>query len=139
MSFGWKVLVQWAVLGLRLAVLVLAQSDNSATAGQPINAAGDSMEQAGSVAATTAEHAYHRNATAARDINITAKVKTALVDDRATSHSVVHVATSAGVVTLEAQLLRPTAAACAERLAQNTEGVKEVNNKLAVSGGAMGN
>jgi hypothetical protein len=33
-SFGWKVLVQWAVLGLRLAVLVLAQSDNGATAGQ---------------------------------------------------------------------------------------------------------
>jgi len=136
-SFAWKVLVPTAALGLGLAVPVLAQSDNGATAGQSMNAAGESMERAGSDTATAAEQAYQGTATAVRDTKITAKVKTELLDDRATSHADIHVRTSAGVVTLEGDVASTDTAARAEQLAQNTEGVKEVNNKLKVSAATM--
>ena len=132
--FAWKVLVPSAVLSLGLAVPVLAQSDNGATAGQSMNAAGDSMEQAASDTAKAAEHAYHGTATAIRDTKITAKVKAALHEDGATQHSDIHVSTSAGIVTLTGQAASTDAAARAEQLAQQTEGVRVVDNKLMVSG-----
>jgi hyperosmotically inducible protein len=137
LSFGGKVLVASAALGFGLAVSALAQSDGGATAGQSMNAAGESMEQAGSDTAKAAKQAYHGTATAVRDTKITAKVKTALLEDKATSHADIHVSTSAGVVTLRGEVASADAAARAEQLAQNTEGVKQVTNKLQVSASTM--
>jgi osmotically-inducible protein OsmY len=136
-SFGGKVLVASAALGFGLAVSALAQSDSGATAGQSMNAAGESMEHAGSDTAKAAEQAYHGTATAVRDTKITAKVKAALHDDSAIGHADIHVSTSAGVVTLKGKVASSDAAARAEQLAQNTEGVKEVHNKLQVSAATM--
>ena len=137
LSSGWKILVPSAMLSFAFAVPVLAQSDNGATAGQSMNSAGESMEQAGSDTAKAAEHAYHGTATAIRDTKITAKVKSALLDDHATSRSEIHVSTSSGVVTLRGEVASTDVAARAEQLAQNTEGVKDVNNKLRISSSSM--
>jgi len=137
LPFGWKVIATSAALSFGLAVPMLAQTDNGATAGESMNAAGESMENAGSDAANAAKHAYHGTATAVRDTKITAKVKTALHEDSATEHSDIHVSTSAGLVTLKGEVDSPDAAARAEQVAHNTEGVKDVNNQLKVSGATM--
>jgi hyperosmotically inducible periplasmic protein len=137
LSFEWKVLVPSAVLSFGLALPVLAQSDNGATAGQSMNAAGESVEQAGSDTAKAAEQTYDGTATAVRDTKITLKVKTALHADSATEHSEIHVSTSAGIVTLKGEVNSTDVAARAEQLALNTEGVKEVNNQLKVPGATM--
>jgi osmotically-inducible protein OsmY len=136
-SFGWKVFVPSVILSMGLIVPVLAQSDNGATAGQSMNAAGESMEQAGSKTANAARDAYHGTATALRDTKITTKIKTALLNDNATRHADIHVSTSAGVVTLKGAVASTDVAARAQQLAANTEGVKEVNNKLALATGPI--
>jgi osmotically-inducible protein OsmY len=137
LAIGWNVIAASAALSFGLAVPVLAQSDNGATAGQSMNAAGESMENAGSDSVNAAKHAYKGTVTAIRDTKITAKVKTALHEDNATDHSEIHVSTSAGIVTLKGEVDSPDVAARAEQVAHNTEGVREVNNKLKVSSATM--
>ena len=132
-----KALIPSLALGLGLSIPVFAQSDSGATAGQSMNSAGESIEQAGSDTATAAKHAYNGTATAIRDTKITAKVKTALHEDNATSNADIHVRTAAGVVTLRGKVASTDVAARAEQLAQNTEGVKEVDNKLTLSSSSM--
>ena len=83
--------------------------------------------------AVDASQAAKKTVTALSDLKTTTKVKTALMGDKLTERSHIHVSTAAGVVTLSGNVLSPDVAARAEELAEQTEGVKEVVNKLKVS------
>ena len=72
-------------------------------------------------------------AAALRDLKTTAKVKAALLGDQLTVQSHINVSTANGVVTLSGNVLSPYVAARAEKLAKQTEGVKEVVNNLKLS------
>lgn len=102
-----------------------------------MSAAGNSIEQAGSDTAASAKHAYRGMVTATRDTKITAKVKYALHEDPAAEHCDIHVRARAGIVTLKGRVPSSAVAARAKQLAQATEGVREVDNKLRVSGAAV--
>jgi len=136
LPFASKVLVPSFVLGLALVLPASAQSDNGASASDSMNAAGQSMKQAGSNTAGAGEDVYHGALTAVRDTEITAKVKTALHEDRATEDSDIHVSTSAGVVTLRGSVATPDVAMRAVQVAEAAKGVKQVNNELKVSSAA---
>jgi osmotically-inducible protein OsmY len=137
LRLGSKVLVPAAILSLGLAARALAQSDNGATAGESMKAAGESMEKAGADTAEGAEHAYHGAATALRDSKITLKVTGALHGDSTTQNADIEVRTTAGIVTLKGNVNSIDIATQAGQLAQNTEGVKDVNNQLKVPGTTM--
>jgi osmotically-inducible protein OsmY len=129
-----KMILSAAVLGLAMAVPAFAQDNpGSPSAGQSMHQAGEAAEQAGSDTLNAAKHLGEGTATAMRDTKITAKVKVALHEDKVTEDSDIHVDTVAGVVTLSGHVPSPDAAARAEQLARQTEGVREVNNKLRVS------
>jgi len=74
--------------------------------------------------------------TALKDTDITAKVMFALHEDDATSRADIHVTTSNGVVTLYGNVQQDHQAIEAVKVAQNTSGVREVVNQLAVSNNA---
>ena len=128
------IILSAAVLGLAMAVPAFAQDNpGSPSAGQSMHQAGEAAEQAGSDTLNAAKHLGKGTATAMRDTKITAKVKVALHEDKVTEDSDIHVDTVAGVVTLSGHVPSPDAAVRAEQLARQTEGVREVNNKLRVS------
>lgn len=128
-----KMFFSAAFFGLAMAAPTFAQ-DNSASpsASQSMHRAGDAAEQAGSDTLNAAKNAGEGTATALRDTKITTKVKYALHEDKITGNYPIHVTTVAGVVTLSGHVPSPHAAARAERLARQTEGVKGVNNQLSV-------
>ena len=129
-----KMILSAAVLGLAMAVPAFAQDNpGSPSASQSMHQAGEAAEQAGSDTLNAAKHVGKGTATAMRDTKITAKVKVALHEDKVTEDSDIHVDTVAGVVTLSGHVPSPDAAVRAEQLARQTEGVREVNNKLRVS------
>ena len=68
------------------------------------------------------------------DATTTATVKSKLLWNRNTEGLDINVSTRNGVVTLEGQAENEAASELAERLARNTEGVRQVENNLAVSG-----
>jgi len=113
-------LLPMLLLALAMAGPALAQS------------ASQSMHEAGESAESALSHAYHGTATAVNDSALTAKVKTALHNDKATTGADIHVATVAGVVTLRGKVASSDVSSRAEKLAQDTSGVKSVNNKLKV-------
>jgi osmotically-inducible protein OsmY len=129
-----KMILSAAVFGLMMAAPAFAQDNpGSPSAGQSMRQAGEAAEQAGSDTLNAAKHVGKGTVTAMRDTKITAKVKVALHEDKVTEDSDIHVDTVAGVVTLSGHVPSPDAAARAEQLARQTEGVREVNNKLRVS------
>jgi hyperosmotically inducible protein len=129
-----KMILSAAVLGLAMAVPAFAQDNpGSPSASQSMHQAGEAAEQAGSDTLNAVKHVGKGTATALRDTKITTKVKVALHEDKVTEDSDIHVDTVAGVVTLSGHVPSPDAAARAEQLARQTEGVREVNNKLRVS------
>jgi len=117
-----------------LVIPAFAQSENDATARQQMNAAGQSLKQAGSDTVTAGKYAYHGAVTAVSDSTITAKVKAALHRDNTTEHSDIHVKTSAGIVTLQGRVASTSVAERAQELAQDAKGVRAVKNHLEVSG-----
>lgn len=94
--------------------------------------ASESMHEAGESAESAVSHAYHGTKTAAVDTSLTAKVKTALHDDKATSDADIHVSTVASVVTLRGRVASADVSNRAEEIAEHTTGVKAVKNKLKV-------
>jgi hyperosmotically inducible periplasmic protein len=136
-SIRWKLVVPATILSLAIVVPVFAQSNPSGS--DSMSAAGHSMKQAGSDSADATKHAYNGTATALRDTKITAAVKTALHEENTTTHSIIHVRTTAGVVTLTGRVPSSARAARAEQLAQSTAGVRDVDNKLIVSDTAGSN
>jgi hyperosmotically inducible periplasmic protein len=130
--FGLKIIVPGLVLGIALAAPVFAQEDN-VPASQSMNQAGASAEDAASDTGQAIKHAYHGTVTALSDTAITAKVKTALHEDKVTSGSDIHVETVAGVVMLQGTASSAEAIATAQQLAQQTSGVRQVNNELTMA------
>jgi osmotically-inducible protein OsmY len=127
-----------AALALFAAAPAFAQStqpsagQSTRAAGESMHAAGESVENAASDSASAAKHAYHGTKTSVKDTAITAKVKTALKENRVLRHDEIHVSTSAGIVTLKGHVSSRAAASQAEKVAQSTAGVKDVHNELMV-------
>ncbi|MGA7870057.1 MAG: BON domain-containing protein, partial [Candidatus Binatus sp.] len=94
--------------------------------------AGEEVEQAGSDTAAAAKDAYHGTERAVKDTTITAEVKTALARDKNVGSSGIHVTTTAGIVTLKGNVPSPQMAEHAAQLAEQTNGVKSVNNQILV-------
>jgi len=94
--------------------------------------AGEKIEQAGSDTAAAAKDAYHGTERAVKDTAITAEVKTALARDKQVSSPGIHVTTTAGVVTLNGNVPSPEMAQHAAQVAEQTRGVRSVNNQLMV-------
>jgi hyperosmotically inducible protein len=128
---SFRLTIPSILFGMVLSVPALAQDDSS-PASQSMHQAGQSVEQAGSDTATAAKDAYHGTKRAVEDTTITAGVKTALTRDQTVRSSEIHVSTVAGVVTLKGNVASPDIAARAAQLAEQTDGVKSVNNQLMV-------
>jgi osmotically-inducible protein OsmY len=126
--YAFKLIVPSVLFGMALSVPSFAQQ----SASQDMHQAGQEMEQAGTDTAAAATDAYHGTARAAQDTAITAKVKTALATDKSVRSSEIHVDTVAGVVTLKGSVPSPETAGHAAQLAEQTNGVKSVNNQLMV-------
>jgi hyperosmotically inducible periplasmic protein len=131
-----KILACVLVLGMFAGAPVFAQEDN-ASGSQSMHRAGESMENAASDTGQAIKHAYHGTATALSDTAITAKVKTALHENKLTAGHDIHVDTVAGVVTLSGTVPSADTAATAQRLAQETSGVKKVRNDLTTDSTAQ--
>jgi hyperosmotically inducible protein len=94
----------------------------------PIHAhAGDDSMESG------AKEMYHGAKTDVRDTAITTKVKGALDTDPITKSSTIHVDTQDGVVNLTGEVASAKVMLQAQRIAQNTENVKTVQNNLTVA------
>jgi len=137
--YSLKLIVPSVVLGMMLSVPAFAQSNpnaanpNEPTARQDMNSAGHEMEQAGSDTAAAASDTYQGTKRAVKDVTITAEVKAALERDKSIpSARDIHVHTKAGVVTLNGNVPSPVAAQQAAHLAEQTKGVRSVNNQLMV-------
>jgi len=110
-----------------LTLPVLAQDSND---DQP---ASSSMHQAGEDSAGAAQSAYHGTVTALDDTRITTEVKAALANGKDIHSNLIHVTTTAGIVTLEGRVGDSELSERAESIARNTSGVKGVTNDLRVS------
>ncbi len=128
---GLTFVVPVLVLTLAAAGPAFAQS-----ASQSMHQAGESTENAASSAGHAISEAYHGTATAVKDSTITGKVKTALHDDKVTKDGNIHVTTVAGVVTLRGTVASSDVSDHAEKLAEQTTGVKRVKNRLKIAGGS---
>ena len=131
--FGLKILVPALVFGIVIAAPIFAQEDSNVPASQSMRRAGDSAESAASDTGQAIKHAYHGTVTAISDTAITAKVKTALHENKITKDADIQVETVAGIVTLKGVVPSAEAASTAQQLAQATNGVKEVRNELTMA------
>jgi len=131
MKYAFKLVGPTALLGLAMCVPCFAQNDSTA-ASQSMHQAGQDAEQAGSDTANAAKDVYQGTKRAVKDTAITAKIKTELKEDKTVGSSVIHVTTTAGVVTLQGKVPSPEMAAHAAQLAEQTDGVRSVNNQLVV-------
>ena len=109
-----------------------AQTGGSAPASQSVRSSGNTAEGTVSKAGEAIKDAYHEAATAVSDTAITAKVKAGLHENKLTSSGDIHVHTSQGVVTLEGTVQSNEAVSAAQKVAQETSGVKEVKNELTM-------
>jgi osmotically-inducible protein OsmY len=143
-KYSFKLIVPAVLFGMVLAAPSFAQEsapanpDPNAPASQQMRAAGDEIKGAGADTAAAATDAYHGTKRAVKDTTITAEVKAALEKDKLPA-SAIHVRTSAGVVTLRGNVPSPDMAAQAVQVAQQTNGVKSVNNRLMVANSATNN
>lgn len=112
-----------------VGVFILVPSMNRPAIAQ---SASEQMHSAGVSAENAVSDAYHGTATAVKDSTLTAKIKTALHDDKVTSGADIHVTTVAKVVTLRGSVKSADISSRAEEIARNTSGVKDVTNKLKV-------
>ena len=112
-----------------LATLSMTLAMNTPALAQ---SASESMHEAGESTENALSHAYHGTKTAAIDTSLTAKVKTALHDDKATHGADIHVTTVASVVTLRGRVASADVSNRAAEITQHTTGVKGVKNELKV-------
>jgi hyperosmotically inducible periplasmic protein len=126
-----KVIVPALAFGLFAAAPIFAQQ-NDGSGGQSMHRAEGSAESAASGAGHAIERAYHDTVTAVSDTAITAKVKAALHENKATSAADIHVKTTSGVVTLQGTVPSSEVSATALQVVQQTSGVNEVRNELTM-------
>ena len=120
-----NVIAPLSLLTFTVALPVLAQESTGPTASE-------SMKQACQDTAGAGKNLYEGTKTAFDDTKITAKVKVALPRNEETKGSDIDVHTAAGVVVLSGKVPSERIATRAEELAENTEGVKNVENRLRV-------
>ena len=113
-------------MGLLATLLLMLTTIGQARA----QSASESMHEAGESAENALSHAYHGTKTATIDTTLTAKVKTALHDDKATHGADIHVTTVASVVTLRGAVASADVSSRAQQIAEHTTGVKAVKNEL---------
>jgi len=118
-----KAIIRTSLLSILLATFAMSGAAFAQSASEQMGEAGHSAENALS-------HAYHGTATAVDDSALTAKVKTALHEDKVTTGTDIHVTTVAGVVTLRGAVPSEDVKSHAEQVARDTSGVKGVKNKL---------
>ncbi len=128
-KYAFKLIVPAILFGMVLSAPSFAQDQ---PASQSMHQAGENVEQAGSDTAAAAKDAYRGTERAVKDTAITADVKGKLARDRNVRSSGIHVDTIAGVVTLKGNVPSPEMAEHAAQLAEQTNGVKSVNNQLMV-------
>ena len=126
MSMILKIFAPLSIVALLAAVPVGAQM--SAEPEQP--SAGQSMRHAGHDTEGAIKNTYEGTKTAYEDSKITAKVKYALHHRGLTRDADIDVHTTAGVVTLTGKVPSERIATRAEEVADNTEGVRRVDNRL---------
>jgi osmotically-inducible protein OsmY len=137
-KYSFRLIVPAILFGMVLSVPAFAQNsapastDPNAPASQQMRSAGHEMENAGSDTVAAGTDTYHATKRAVKDTTITAQVKAALEKDKLPA-SDIHVHTRAGVVTLNGNVPSPDMAAQAAQVAQQTNGVKSVNNRLMVA------
>lgn len=131
-AFGMKIIAPALVLGMIVAAPVFAQEDNR-PASQSIRMVENSAENAASKTGEAVKNTYHGAVTAISDTAITAKVKTALHENKITSGHDIHVTTEAGLVTLKGTVPSADVSTTAQKVAQQTTGVKEVTNDLTTT------
>jgi hyperosmotically inducible periplasmic protein len=139
-KYSFRLIVPAVLFGMVLSVPAFAQdapasTDPNAPASQQMKAAGHEMENAGADTVAAGTDTYDATKRAVKDTTITAEVKAALEKDKLPA-SDIHVHTRAGVVTLNGRVPSPDMAAQAAQVAQQTNGVKGVNNKLMVANSA---
>jgi hyperosmotically inducible periplasmic protein len=131
--YAFKLIVPSVLFGMVLSVPSFAQE----SASKDMQQAGQEMKQAGSDTAAAMTDAYHGTERAVKDTAITAEIKTALARNKTVRSSEIHVDTVAGVVTLKGSVPSPEISGQAEQLAEQTNGVKSVNNQLMVVSSAQ--
>ena len=134
-SFGLKILVPALALRMVCTVPAFAQETTSTANTTTTNGTttGEKMHDAASSAGSAIKNAYNGAKTAISDTDITAKVKTALHENKVTNGADIHVTTSDGVVTLNGTAPSRTAVRTAKYLAQETTGVREVRNEVKLN------
>ena len=138
--YEFKLIVPALLFGMVLSAPAFAQSNPNgadpnapATASQDMHQAGREMKQAGSDTAAAATDTFQGTKRAVKDTTITAEVKASLERDKNIPRARdIHVDTVAGVVTLNGNVSSPEAAQHAAQLAEQTKGVRAVNNQLMV-------
>ena len=83
-----------------------------------------------------AKEMYHGAKADVRDAGITTKIKGALDTNPITRSSTIHVDTNNGVVNLSGQVPSAKVMMEAQKIAQNTEHVRTVENNLTVANGS---
>jgi hyperosmotically inducible periplasmic protein len=131
--YAFKLIVPSVLFGMVLSVPSFAQEPAS----KDMQQAGQEMKQAGSDTAAAMTDAYRGTERATKDTAITAEIKTALARDKSVRSSEIHVDTIAGVVTLKGSVPSPEISGHAAQLAEQTNGVKSVNNQLMVVSSAQ--
>jgi len=94
--------------------------------------ASQSMDSAGRSAAGAVNDVVKGTATAISDTALTTKIKTALNTDSEIHHTRIHVTTRGGVVILRGRVPSSVMKDRAEKIARDTEGVKDVKNQLEI-------
>ena len=108
------------MIGFGIAGVALAQS------------ASQSMNSAGKSAAGAVNDVVNGAATAISDTALTTKIKTALNTDSGIRNTRIHVTTRGGVVILRGRVPSVEMKARAEKVARDTDGVKDVTNQLEI-------
>jgi hypothetical protein len=124
------VLIISGVLSASLGATSGFAQQGNVPASESMHRAGESAENAATSAGHAVEHTYHGAATALKDTAITAKVKTALHENKNTKDSDIHVTAIAGVVNLKSSV---PSSEVSEHATEQTTGVKGVKNQLAVA------
>jgi hyperosmotically inducible periplasmic protein len=125
-------IVAASILIVSLDKMPSRAQESNVPASESMHHAGESAKDAATSAGHAVKHTYQGTATALEDTTITAKVKTALHENKSTKDSDIHVTTVAGVVTLTGTVPSSEISAHAQRMAQETTGVKSVTNQLNI-------
>ncbi len=114
--------------GVLLTILLAFVLNGTALA----QSASESMDSAGKSAEGAVNDVVRGAATAISDTALTTKIKTALNTDSDIHHTRIHVTTRGGVVILRGRVPSSAMKDRAEKIARDTDGVKDVKNELEI-------